>query len=67
MRTFTLELDDGLFRAATEAANAMGVTLNEYVAGAVAASLEARRVSLVSGVHDDLARYSDIIGYLKSH
>ena len=67
MRTFTLELDDDLFRAATEAANAMGVTLNEYVAGAVVTSLAARRTDLLDGVRDDLARYSEVVAHLKSH
>jgi 23S rRNA A1618 N6-methylase RlmF len=67
MHTMTLRLDDQIAQPAIEAAKAMGVSLNEYVTRAVAASLTDRQATILTGVREDMERYSAIIEYLGTH
>lgn len=63
----TLRLDDQIAQPAIEAAKAMGVSLNEYVARAVTASLTDRQTKLLTDVREDMERYSAIVEYLGTH
>ncbi len=67
MHTMTLRLDDQIAQPAIEAAKAMGVSLNEYVARAVTASLTDRQTKLLTDVRKDMERYSAIVEYLGTH
>lgn len=67
MHTMTLRLDESIAQPAIEAANAMGLSLNEYVSRAVAASLNERQAALLAGVREDMGRYAAIVEYLGTH
>ena len=67
MHTLTLRLDDQIAQPAIEAARALGVSLNEYISRAVAASLVDRNTMLLAGVRGDMERYSAILEYLGTH
>lgn len=67
MHTMSLRLDDSIAQPAIEAAKAMGISFNEYVARAVVISLDERRQRLLAGARADMKRYSAVVEYLATH
>jgi hypothetical protein len=67
MHTMSLRLDDDVAQPAIEAAKAQGLSFNEYVQRAVAASLHADRQDLIAHVRADMERYAPILDYLGTH
>jgi hypothetical protein len=67
MHTMSLRLDEAIAQPALEAAKAEGISFNEYVQRAIAASLDADRRALIAQVRDDMGRYAPILEYLGTH
>jgi hypothetical protein len=62
-----MQLDDEIARPAREAAQAIGISFDEFVTRAVVAALADRRRELVASVQRDRQQYSALLEYLGTH